>query len=118
MPLWLNVALQVLFITVLVVVLYKLLKSYVLYRFHPNKWVILALSIVAFFVPPVISAYFRYNLSGTIWQYISSAVFLMLFLWFVDLKNGLTYTKRKSSQSKDIKIRPKAKPNRVNKGKK
>ncbi|WP_368490201.1 hypothetical protein [Clostridium sp. BJN0013] len=118
MPSWLNIALQVLFMTVLVIIFYRLLKSHILYRFHPNKWLILILSICAFFLPPVISAYFKYNLSGTIWQYISSALFLILFLWFVDLKNGGIYTdRRKSSKSKDIRIRPKAKPNRVNKKK-
>ncbi|WP_333861274.1 hypothetical protein [Clostridium sp.] len=118
MPSWLNVVLQVLVMTVLVITFYKLLKSYILHKFHPNKWLILILAIAAFFLPPVISAYFKYNLNGTIWQYISSAVFLILFLWFVDLKNGDIYTSgRKSSKGKDIKIRPKAKPNRANRRK-
>lgn len=114
MPSWLNIALQVLVMTVLVVIFYRLLKSYVLCRIHPNKWIILALSIVAFFLPPVVSAYFKYNLNGTILQYISSAVFLILFLWFVDLRNvNVNKNSNKYSKDNDIKIRPKAKPNRV-----
>ncbi|APM38367.1 hypothetical protein [Clostridium kluyveri] len=118
MPSWLNIALQVLVMTVLVIIFYKLLKSHILHKFYPNKWLILILAIGAFFLPPVISAYFKYNLNGTIWQYISSAVFLILFLWFVDLKNGGIYKNGgKSSKGKDIKIRPKAKPNRANRGK-
>jgi predicted membrane protein len=113
MPLWLNVILQVLFIAVIFLVVYNFLKSHVLYKLHPNKWIILLLSIASFIFPPVIAAQFKYNLNGTVLQYVFSAVFLILFLWFIDLKSGAIYNSGKKTQ-KDIKIKPKAKPGRVN----
>lgn len=113
MPLWLNVILQILFIAVIFLVVYNFLKSHVLYKFHPNKWIILLLSIASFIFPPVIAAQFKYDLNGTVWQYVSSAVFLILFLWFIDLKSGAIYNMGKKVE-KNIKIRPKAKPSRAN----
>ncbi|CAB1239433.1 hypothetical protein ACFHWD_18335 [Clostridium sp. MT-14] len=113
MPLWLNVVIQILFIAVIFLVVYNFLKSHVLYKFHPNRWLILALSIASFILPPVVAAYFRYNLNGTVWQYVFSAAFLIFFLWFIDLKSGAIYNTGKKN-AKDIKIKPKAKPNRVN----
>lgn len=114
MPLWLKVGLQVLFFTVIFIVVYNLLKVYVLSKLHPNKWLILLLSIAAFFIPTMISAYFNYNLNGTVWQYLQSAVFIVLFLWFVDLQSGAIYkVGNRRDTKKDITIKPKAKPNRV-----
>jgi hypothetical protein len=120
MPLWLQVLLQVVFIAIIFLFVYNQLKIHILYKFHPNRWIILLLSIVAFLVPTIIAAYFRYNLNGSVWQYISSAAFLVLFLWFVDLRSGAIYDVKGSQKEKDIKIKPKAKPNRAkhNKNKK
>ena len=120
MPLWLQVLLQVVFIAIIFLFVYNQLKIHILYKFHPNRWIILLLSLVAFFLPIIIATYFRYNLNGSVWQYISSAVFLVLFLWFVDLRSGAIYDVKGSRKEKNIEIRPKAKPNRVkhNKSKK
>lgn len=113
MSLWLQVLLQVVFIAVIFLFVYNQLKIHILYKFHPNKWLILLLAIASFFVPSIIAYYYKYNLSKSIWQYISSAVFVVLFLWFVDINSGAMYNIKGSQKEKDIKIKPKAKPNRA-----
>lgn len=119
MPLWLQVAFQILFFVIIFLVVYNQLKIHVLSKLHPNKWLILGLAIAAFFVPTVIAAYFKYNINGTVWQYVQSAIFIVLFLWFVDLRSGAIYNtanrgSRNTKNSKsNVVIKPKAKPNRV-----
>lgn len=116
MPLWLTVTFQILFFVVIFLVVYNQLKIRVLSKFHPNKWIILTLAIVSFFAPTIIAMYLKYELNGTVWQYIQSAVFIIFFLWFVDLRSGAIYNtngRRPNNKKNDIVIRPKAKPNRV-----
>lgn len=118
MPLWLTVVLQILFFAVVFLVVYRQLRIRVFSKLHPNKWVILALAIISFFVPTMIAAYYQYNLNGTVWQYVQSTVFIVLFLWFADLRTGAVYRtsdRRSNNGKKDVTIKPKAKPNRVNK---
>lgn len=120
MPLWSKLVLQVLFFVVIFVVVYNQLKIHVLSKFHPNKWIILAIAIISFFVPTIIGNYFKYNLNGTVWQYVQSTVFIVFFLWFVDLRSGAIYNipgRKNNAKDKNIVIKPKAKPNRVNKDK-
>lgn len=88
MSTWLTVLLQVAFFAVIMFVVYKQLKERVLYKYNPNKWIVLAASGVVFFLPMLISQVFKYNVTGTLWQYLDSAVFIVLFLWFVDIQNG------------------------------
>jgi hypothetical protein len=88
MSTWLTVLLQVAFFAVIMFVVYKQLKERVLYKYNPNKWIVLAASGVVFFLPMLISQMFKYNVTGTLWQYLDSAVFIVLFLWFVDIQNG------------------------------
>lgn len=88
MSTWLTVLLQVAFFAVIMFVVYKQLKERLLYKYNPNKWIVLAASGVVFFLPMLISQAFNYNVSGTLWQYLDSAVFIVLFLWFVDIQNG------------------------------
>ncbi|MBV7275521.1 hypothetical protein [Clostridium thailandense] len=121
MPLWLKVVLQILFFVFIFLVVYNQLKIHVLSKFHPNKWIILGLSVASFFIPTAITVYLNYNINGTVWQYVQSAVFIVLFLWFIDLKNGAinnTYSGRSSKKKNDVVIKPKAKPNRANKNQK
>ncbi|MCT8977979.1 hypothetical protein N4T77_15395 [Clostridium sp. CX1] len=118
MPLWLTVVLQILFFVVIFLVVYNQLKIHLLSKLRPNKWLILALAIISFFLPTMIASYYNYNLNGTVWQYVQSAVFIVFFLWFVDLRSGAIYNtgnRRANNKQKDIKIKPKAKPNRVKK---
>lgn len=116
MPTWLTVVFQVLFFVVIFLVVYNQLKLRVLSKLHPNKWLILALAVIAFFVPTFIAAYFKYNLNGTVWQYVQSAVFIVFFLWFVDLRSGAIYNttnRRPVNKKSNTVIKPKAKPNRL-----
>ena len=116
MQTWLTVVFQVLFFVVIFLVVYNQLKIRVLSKLHPNKWLILVLALIAFFVPTFIATYFKYTLNGTVWQYVQSAVFIIFFLWFIDLRSGAIYnsTKRGTINKKNnIVIKPKAKPNRV-----
>lgn len=116
MPMWLTVILQVLFFVVIFLVVYRQLKIHVLSKLHPNKWMILALAIISFFAPAVIATYYKYNLNGTVWQYVQSAVFIVFFLWYIDLRSGAVYStdgRRNTNNKNNIVIKPKAKPNRV-----
>lgn len=118
MSLWLTVVLQILFFLVIFLVVYNQLKIRVLSKLHPNKWFILAVAIISFFVPTMIAAYYNYNLNGTVWQYVQSAVFIVFFLWFIDLRSGAIYktpNTKLNNGKRDVTIKPKAKPNRVKK---
>jgi hypothetical protein len=116
MPTWAKVAFQILFFVMIFLVVYNQLKVRVLSKLHPNKWVILTISVVSFFVPTMIAAYYNYNINGTVWQYVQSAIFIVFFLWFIDLKSGAIYkipNRGAGSKKNNIVIRPKAKPNRA-----
>ncbi|AYD41082.1 hypothetical protein D4Z93_11320 [Clostridium fermenticellae] len=114
MPLWLKVSLQIIFFVIVFMVVYNQLKIHVLSKLHPNKWIILVAAVVSFFLPPMVAAYFRYNLANTVWQYVQSVVFIVFFLWFVDLNTGAIYdTTSKNKRKKDVTIKPKPKPNRA-----
>jgi hypothetical protein len=119
MPAWLNIVLQIIFFAIIFLVVYTQLKVRVLVKFHPNKWSILATAVMIFFVPTFIAAYYKYNLNTTPWQYLQSALFIIFFLWFMDLQNGAMYRipVRKNIKN-DVVIKPKAKPNRANKNSK
>jgi len=116
MQMWLTLVFQVLFFAVIFIVVYRQLKIHVLSKLHPNKWIILGVAVISFFLPTVIATYFKYNLNGTVWQYVQSAVFIVFFLWFMDLKSGAIYNtnnRRNVNRKNNVVIKPKAKPNRV-----
>lgn len=116
MPMWLTLVLQVLFFAVIFLVVYGQLKVRVLSKLHPNKWIILGVAVLSFFLPAMIATYFNYNLNGTVWQYVQSAVFIVFFLWFMDLRTGAMYNtnnRRNANGKNKVVIKPKAKPNRI-----
>lgn len=88
MSTWLTVLLQVAFFAIIMFVVYKQLKERLLYKFNPNKWVVLIAAGVVFFIPMIITQLFKFNTNNSFWQYLDSAVFICLFLWFVDISNG------------------------------
>lgn len=88
MSTWLIVLLQVAFFAVIMFVVYKQLKERLLYKYNPNKWVVLIAAGVVFFLPMLITQMLKYDLNGSFWQYLDSAIFIVLFLWFVDISNG------------------------------
>ena len=88
MSTWLTVLLQVAFFAIIMFVVYKQLKERLLYKFNPNKLVVLIAAGVVFFIPMIITQLFKFNTNNSFWQYLDSAVFICLFLWFVDISNG------------------------------
>jgi len=88
MSTWLTVLLQVAFFAIIMFVVYKQLKERLLYKYNPNKWVVLIAAGVVFFLPMIMTQLFKFNTNNSFWQYLDSAVFICLFLWFVDISNG------------------------------
>ncbi|MGH4123140.1 MAG: hypothetical protein ACREV6_09450 [Clostridium sp.] len=110
--------------SIVVLVVYSLLKAYVLYKIKVNKWVILGLAITLFVVPMLIwPAMPKY-----VANYVIPGLFVFLFLWFMDLSGFIkkrtatptnyTGSNTKKDKKDDIIMRPKAKPNRVKNNKK
>jgi len=107
--------------SVIVLVLYNVLKAYVLFKVKVNKWIVLAAAVVLFIAPIIIWP----NMPTYVSNYIVPGIFVVLFLWFMDLsgfmrnrnisksKTNVTTTSAKKDKKKDVVIRPKAKPNRV-----
>lgn len=91
------------------IVVYNLLDIYVLSKLNVNKWVVLVIGLLVFFVPPILAAIFKLTYNPKIFIPIQSIILVVLFLWFFDLISN----KRNNKKQKDIKIKPKAKPNRV-----
>lgn len=88
---------------------YSFLNIYVLRKFKPNKWIVLASAIVMFVCPVVINA--TTKTQNLIVNLVFSVICFILFLWFFDL---FQYGKNKKNvKQKEIKIKPKAKPNRA-----
>ncbi len=121
---WVKLFVQMILFAALVLVIYNLLKRYVLQRIKINKWVVFAVAIVVLLLPNILVGLLKLNIENNVlWVYGPSSVFIILFLWFVDLSgwnrraNTSTSTSAsgfgKKSNKKDVVIRPKAKPNRV-----
>ena len=105
---WVKLIISVIVFSIVILVLYNLLKTYVLSKINANKWIVLAAAILIFFLPP----FLKINMQSGIAVAIQSGIFVILFLWFMDLSGfgGRTIKKKEK-----IVIRPKAKPNRVKK---
>ena len=109
--------------SVIVLVIYNVLKAYVLFKVKVNKWIVLAAAVVLFIAPIIIWP----NMPTYVSNYIVPGIFVVLFLWFMDLsgfmrkrniskpnsKTNVTTTSAKKDKKKNVVIRPKAKPNRV-----
>lgn len=86
-----------------------LCKKYIFSKIHVNKWIPLGIAVALFA--------FQLYLNSLKSFYVSSAVAILsvvFFLWFMDITQRSGYKKKE----KQIKIKPKAKPNRVKKNKK
>lgn len=115
MPLWLQFGLRVIVYAVIILVIYNLLKKFILNRFKPNKWMILLVGVAIFFIPSIII--FAAGVTNAkviqVTQTIQSGLFIIVFLWFMDLSGIGGSSKRNLKSKNDVVIRPKAKPNRV-----
>ncbi|MGH4052411.1 MAG: hypothetical protein ACREVX_13965 [Clostridium sp.] len=116
--------LSMLAFAIVVIVIYNVLKTYVLFKIKISKWLVLGLAFVFFVIPMMVWR----NMPLYASRYVIPGIFVVLFLWFMDLsgflrKKNYSKTNTTSSTSKkdkkdDIVIRPKAKPNRVKNNKK
>jgi len=115
----LQTILSIVAFSIVVLVVYNVLKIYVLHKIKVNKWVILGIAMVIFVVPMIIWP----DMPKYVANYIIPGIFVFLFLWFMDLSGFIkkknvsttnyTSTKSKKDKKDDIVMRPKAKPNRV-----
>lgn len=85
---WQVVLLQVAFFAVIMLVVYKQLKERILYKYNPDKWMVLIIAGLVFLIPIIAGQYLNFNMTNTVWQYLDSAIFIVFFLWFVDIQNG------------------------------
>ncbi|KGM95046.1 hypothetical protein Z968_10090 [Clostridium novyi A str. 4552] len=110
---FLKVFLPMLLMVIVILIIYNVLKIYVLDNIKANKWVILVATVLVFLIPNLL---WGKQIQNTIWQYVHTGIFLMFFLWFLDLAglNNRRAKMNKAQEGKDGTIRAKAKPNRVN----
>jgi len=125
---YMNIFIQIISIVafaIVVLVVYNVLKIYVLHKIKINKWIVLVAALVFFMVPMLIWPTMPTYLAN----YILPGIFVILFLWFMDLSGfmkksdiskskGYKMTSSKKDKKDDIVIRSKAKPNRVKNNKK
>lgn len=97
--------LLVLIAAVVGVILYNLLNVYLLRKININKWIVLGVAILVFFLPIALS---RFEFSPNVMSIVQSMLFVILLLWFFDLNS-----KGPIKREKEIKIKTKAKPNKL-----
>jgi membrane-associated PAP2 superfamily phosphatase len=112
MPIWLKTLLLLIVFTIAILVAYNLLRKYMLSKIKANKWVVLVVAAIVFFIP-IISMFTRIDLPWNIIQYISSAIVIILLLWFMDLAGFSRRRYETVNKKNEIIMKPKAKPNRV-----
>ena len=85
--------------SIVVLVVYNVLKTYVLYKIKINKWIVLGLAMVLFMVPMLIWP----NMPKYVANYVIPGIFVFLFLWFMDLSGFIK--KKNVSNNKLYKYR-------------
>lgn len=117
---WFKLIIEMVLFAVVILVVYNGLKRYLLDKIKVNKWIVFAVAIIILIAPSLLGA----NQNNIFWLYGPSALFIIFFLWFVDLSGWnkkrskgsntiSTSSYSKKSSKKDVTIRPKAKPNRI-----
>lgn len=114
---WVRLILLLTVFAIAALAIFYLLNRYVLSKIKVNKWVIFGASMIMLILPSILTPITK----NFIWQYICSFLFVILFLWFLESSklgrmnsNVSNYAAIKANRGKkDVKIRPKAKPNRV-----
>lgn len=109
--------LQIILLTVFVLIIFNVLKIFILPKVKINKWIVLALGFLTILIPVIIGSILKIDISGKFSGLLISSLSIIFFLWFIDLM-GWTSTPffKKTKESKiesKIVIRPKAKPNRI-----
>ena len=103
--------LKILLLTLIAVgtlISYGLLNIYVLSKFRPNKWIIFTIGMVILFIPFGVTI--ATGKSYFILQILTTVIFVILALWFIDL---MKFSPKKKDKEKKILIKSKAKPNRA-----
>lgn len=110
--------------SIIVFVVYYVLKTYLLDKIKISKWIVLTIALILFIVPIIIWP----TMPLIIQKYVLPGIFVIFVLWFMDLsgfmkrrnvsKSSYTNTSYKKDKKNDIVMRPKAKPNRVKNNKK
>jgi predicted membrane channel-forming protein YqfA (hemolysin III family) len=111
---WITLILSILLFTAVTIIVFNLLRIYVFTKVKVNKWIVLAIAVLIFFMP----AFLGVNLQNGVVSAVQSGLFVIFFLWFMELSgfSNKGASKRfygKNDKNDKIKIRPKAKPNRV-----
>ncbi|GAA0178563.1 hypothetical protein SH2C18_15950 [Clostridium sediminicola] len=111
---WVYLVLKMLVLVIVILIVYNFMKVYLLDKVKINKWIVLALAVITFIAPVFFGE--KSNMLGSWWQYLHSAIFVMLFLWYMDLAGFNKRTKSNNRYSKNDKntvIKSKAKPSRI-----
>lgn len=105
---YVQMILEIVVLSIVVLVVYNALKIYVLSKFKVNKWFVLAAAIIVLVAQSVVNAKYK----NDIISYILTAVSVVLFLWFMDAM-GWSGAKPRANAKDSVVIKPKVKPNRV-----
>ncbi len=93
-------------IAIISLIVYNLIKKFILTKLRPNKWITLSLVVLVFFTPVFLPQVYQ--------SFVGTAIFFVLItilaLTYVD-----TVKLEKAEKNKPIVGKPKAKPNRANK---
>ncbi|MFA6940482.1 MAG: hypothetical protein WCQ54_05790 [Clostridiaceae bacterium] len=109
---------EILLAVFILIVGYNYLSKYLFSKLKVNKWLVLAMGVLFYFIPTILT-YFGINIFNSYYSFIFSIICGIFLLWFFDLQGWTKRTVREREAKKnDITIRPKAKPNRVKKDKK
>lgn len=113
------IVLEIILFSIVSLLAYSALRVYVLPKIKINKWLVLIVALTIFLVPNILWP----TMPTVISKYIIPPIFVIMFLWFMDLCGFLKgfdkmdehrdkkYEQYNKSNNKVIK--PKAKPNRV-----
>lgn len=112
--------LGILLFSIIALIVYGVLRTYVLDKIKVNKWIILVIALAVFIAPTLLWP----TMPNYVARYIIPGIFVILFLWFMDLSGFLKHydmpqnkSHNQYNKSNNTVIKPKAKPNRVKKNK-
>ena len=111
--------LEIILFSIISLIAYSALRVYVFSKIKINKWVVLIIALAVFLIPNFLWP----TMPVIVNKYIIPTIFVILFLWFMDLcgclkgfdnvKTDNNSNYKKYNKSNNSVIKPKAKPNRV-----
>ncbi|WP_010298398.1 hypothetical protein [Clostridium senegalense] len=111
--------LEIILFSIISLIAYSALRVYVFSKIKINKWVVLIIALAVFLIPNFLWP----TMPVIVNKYIIPTIFVILFLWFMDLcgflkgfdnvKTDNNSNYKKYNKSNNNVIKPKAKPNRV-----